>query len=244
MTRRVPVVVVGTGAAEPAFRALLEQRSNDIAGVTGLLLVPVEQWGPEPSVIVNTGAGLTTVMAAVQAGHSAVTADLGELVSAPTDFAVLRADGRLGLSGALLPGFPLAQTLRRQVESGDVIESVEIVGPALATLVDEALAVSALIGVELRREDVTIPVDVAAAASWSVVVGHHLPVVRPASAMLPAPVRTVTVRSRWTGGDGLTLTGSVGGAEAVAGALLADLLALAREEDTPWRAHRRRTAAA
>jgi hypothetical protein len=239
--------VTGTGSLAAAFRDLVIERTHDIAGVTGLLLVIEDHLGPEPSVVVDTGGGLAAVMQAVRGGHSAVTADLVELVGNPSEFAVLRADRRLRIAGALLPGLPLAETLVRYVETGDVIDEVTFWGTSLRQLVDEALAVAALIGVELDRRHLRVEDEDAKAdtsRSWQAVVGAGSPLVRPITSALPAGVRTATIRSRRTGPHGLTLTGPVGGDARIAGALLADLLALATEEDTPWRAHRRRQAGA
>jgi hypothetical protein len=247
MTRRVPVVMAGGGSVAAAFRELVVERTDDIAGKTGLLLAFGDRPGPEPSVVVDTGGGLVAVMLAVRGGHSAVTADLSGLVAHPMDFAVLRADRRLGIGGALLPGLPVADTLIRHVETGDVIDEVELTGTSRDQLVDEALAVAALIGVELDRRHVRVEDEDAKAdttRSWQAVVGAGSPLVRPVTPALPAGVRTATIRSRRTGPHGLTLTGPVGSDARIAGALLADLLALAAEEDTPWRAHRRRQAGA
>jgi homoserine dehydrogenase len=234
------VVVAGADSVATAFRALVAERGNDIAGVTGLLLDVSEQLGPEPSVLVDTAGELAAVLAAVRGGHSAVTAQLSQLVTNPADFAVLRSDRRLGLGAALLPGLPVAETLTRLYETGDVVEQVELFGGSVPQLVDEAVAVAALVGVELRRDDVRGPPESGGETrSWQAVVGSGPPVVRPAVTRLDGDVRTITIRSRHSGGAGLTMTGPVGGDDRVAAALLADLLALARDGDTPWRAHRR-----
>jgi hypothetical protein len=242
MTRRVPVVVIGEGTAAETFRRVLADRSDLIAGTTGLLFEPADRLGPEPSVLVNTGTDVAPMVDAVRDGHATVTSELAPLVANPVDFAVLLADRRLGLGAALLPGLPLAATLSRLVEAGDVVERVELTGGPAAQLIDDALAVSALLGVQLRREDVIVEPD-ERATSWRTVVGAAAPVVRAGGAP-ESGVRTVTIRSRSTGPDGVRLAGRVGGDDRVAVALMSDLLELAREEDAPWRAHRRLRAGA
>jgi hypothetical protein len=245
MTRRVPVVVTTGDPTSLAFRELVGRRIDDIAGKTGLLLVLDNHLGPEPSVLVDTGGGLSAAMHAVRGGHAAVTADLSQLVANPTEFAVLRADRRLGISAALLPGLPIAQTLIQYDEAGDVIYSVELSGASFPAVIDEALAVAALMGLELTGQDIRVEGQVGpaeSAGSWQAVVRSGPPVVRPVDAAPPTEVRTATVRSHRTGDAGLTVSGPVGGPARIAAALLTDLLALAREQDTPWRAHRRQRA--
>jgi hypothetical protein len=237
MTRRVPVVVHGEGRVADAFLAAVAEQANLLAGVTGLLLDVVDRLGPEPSVLVDTSGDLAEALQAVRHGHCAVTSELAPLVGRPAEFAVLRADRRLGIGAALLPGLPLADTLIRLVETGDVVTQVELGGRSVPQLVDEALAIAAFLGVQLRREDVRVEVGTDDAAPYQARIGSGPPLVVPAEGGPDAAVRTVTIRSRFS--DGLMLSGPVGGHDRVGRALLADLLSLAREHDTPWRAHRR-----
>ncbi len=205
------------------------------------------EFGPEPSVLVDTvpaeevpGEEVAALLDAVRGGHAAVTADLAGLVQHPADFAVLRADRRLGLAGALLPGLPLAETLARHRDAGDVVTQVEIDGSAPSGLVDEALTVAALLGLELERRHVRLNGD-SGAGRWRAVIGSRFPAVSSVDGPPPGDIRTAIVRTERTGPAGVTLCGPVGGDNRVADAMLGDVLTLARERDAPWRAHRRQT---
>jgi hypothetical protein len=241
--RRIPLVVTGTGPLADRFSALVRELADDIAGREGFVLDIASELGPEPSVLVDTvpDGGLEALLLAVRGGHAAVTADLAGLVRHPADFAVLRADRRLGLAGALLPGLPLAETLARHRDAGDVVAQVEIDGSTPAGLVDEAVTVAALLGQELERQHVRLDGDPGdRGRRWRAVVGSRFPTVCSADGPPPGEVRTAVVRTERSGPAGVTLRGPVGGDDRTAAALLGDVLAFAREQDTPWRAHRRR----
>jgi hypothetical protein len=229
--RRVPVVVPGTGPLAERFRALVEEVRVDLAGFEGFMLELANDTGPEPSVVVDTGGAHAALTAAVYAGHAGASADLRALTDDPVTFAVLRSDRRLGLRAALLPGLPLVEVLARCVDAADRVIRVELTGPDRDVLADEAVAVAALLGVELRRESVRVTGD---AGPWRAVVGAGFPTVTPDD----EPTRTARVVSARTD---VTLAGDVGGDQATADALLVDVLAFAREADAPWRAHRRKT---
>lgn len=236
--RRVPVVVAGSGPLAAAFAALVERVASDHAGNEGFLLTLTDAPGPEPSVVADCGGGFAGVVAAVRGGHAAVTADLAPYVRDTVTFAVLRADRRLGLSGALLPGLPLAGVLTRCRDTGDAVRAVTLTGNDPEALGDEAVAVAALLGVEVARDRVRT--EPGPAAWWQATVGDRFPVVAPAE---PAgPGNGTRAASVTTDRTALTLAGAAGGPDVTAGAMLGDLLAFAREEDKPWRVHRRRVA--
>lgn len=260
----IPLAVVGTGDAATAFRALVDRLAGDLDGREGFQLEVietvdgtegtdvVEALGPEPSILVDAadgasrGVGSPALLDAVCRGHAAVTADLAALVGDPADFGVMVADRRLGASAALLPGIPLAAALARAADTGDTVHAVTVLGGSPPQLVDEALVVARLIGLELRHEHVRVVHPPGRPAGWAAHIGQGFPVVAPIEATDgPAPVagtRAVAVRAG-TATAPLTLTGPVRGPELVAGSLLADVLAIAREGDTRWRAHRRRVGA-
>jgi hypothetical protein len=225
----------------------VRELGEDIAGREGIMLDIGSEFGPEPSVLVDTvpDGGVAALLDAVRGGHAAVTADLAGLVRHPAEFAVLRADRRLGLAGALLPGLPLAQTLARHRDAGDVVAQVEIDGSAPSGLVDEALTVAALLGVELERHHVRLDGDTGdtgnGAGRWRAVIGSRFPAVCSVDGPPPGDIRTAIVRTKRTGPAGVTLRGPVGGEDRIADAMLGDVLTLARERDAPWRAHRRQT---
>jgi hypothetical protein len=242
MVRHVPLLVCGEGPVRQEFSALLAERASDVAGDEGLVLEVVTALRHAPGVLVDTGGALGGALEAVRAGHAAVTACLGDLVADPAGFAVLRADRRLGMSAALLPGLPLVATLARLRDAGEAVEQVEVSGGARQDSVDEAIAVAALLGLELERRHVRVQGDPDHGGTWRAIVEPGAPaVVRAAQAAVQESGRRVTVRTRRTGPVGLTLVGPLGDAATVAGALLADLLVFAREADMPWREHRRRT---
>lgn len=230
--RRVPVVVAVADPVATALRHRVDAVREDLAGVEGLDLDPAETLGPEPSVLVSDD--LAALRHAVESGHAAVTAATGALARDPVSLAVLRTDRRLGLSAALLPGLPVATTLARLADAGEPVTEVVLDGPDVLTLADEAACVAGLLGVETHRN--RIRVTPGESPWWRAVVGDGFPVLSPAPAGGPrgATIRTPT-------GE-VALHGPVGGTERVAAALLADVVALAREPDTPWRAHRRRSA--
>lgn len=185
--------------------------------------------------LVDTVGDLGAMDDAVRRGHAVSTACLAPLAADPVTFAVLRSDRRLGLSGALLPGLPLAETIVRAVDTGDTVDEVLLEGPEAAALADEAVAVAALLGVETHRAQVRV--EDGASGWWRATIGSRFPVVSPAPGAASG-TRTAVIRSRR--GE-VTLRGQTGGDERTAGALLADVLAFAREGDRPWREHRRRT---
>jgi homoserine dehydrogenase len=236
MTRRVPVVVHGAGPLVDAFGALLAQRHDDVAGVEGLDLQPADEVGPGPSVVVDAGGAPTALLAAARAGHAVVAADLAALVERPVDLAVLLADRRLRLSAALLPGLPLVHVLMRERDAAHV-EEVVLDGAGRDQAVDEAVCVAALLGLELTRSDVRVDAAAGSGGAWRAVVGTTS-APRVTATRGAAGARTVTVRSRVTGDLDLS-AGAPATVEATARALLGDVLELAREADTPWRAHRR-----
>lgn len=227
--QRVPVVVAGPLAG--AFAARLALVRDDLAGREGLLLDVAGDLGPQPSVLVDTGGSFDAVVGAVLAGHAAATASLADLAARHVDLAVLRSDRRLGVGGALLPGLPVASVLARHLDAGDAVTPVVIDGPAAP--IDEAVVVAGLLGVELSRAHVRVDGDPALGGQWRAVVGDRFPTVSRADG---PPPDHYTVRVGAT-----TLRGPAGGAERVVSALLADVLALVREADRPWRAHRRLT---
>jgi hypothetical protein len=239
--RRVPVVVLGETAVAQRFSALVEEVRTDLAGFEGFMLDLAAEPGPEPSVVVDTGGGYDALLAAVHAGHAAATADLASVVRHPVDLAVLLADRRLGLSGALLPGLPLVEVLTRCIDAGDPVREVTIDGADPEALADEAVAVSFLLGVELGREHIRVEQQATtgtAGSAWRAVLGPRFPsVIRHGTTTGVSGIRTATVRATRTE---VTLTGPAADPARIAGALLADVLGFAREGDRPWRAHRRR----
>lgn len=237
--RRVPVVVHGETVVAQRLSALVEEVRTDLAGFEGFMLDLAGEPGPEPSVVVDTGSGYDALLAAVHAGHAGATADLASVVRHPVDLAVLLADRRLGLSGALLPGLPLVEVLTRCADAGDTVREVTIDGADPEALADEAVAVSFLLGVELGREHVRME-TARTGTGWRAVVGPRFPAVIRYGTTTDAPgTRTATVRADRTD---VTLTGPAADPARTADALLADVLAFAREGDRPWRAHRRRVA--
>ena len=244
IVRRVPLVLTGTGPVAERFSTLVQERGSGIAGRLGLTLDMAPELGPEPSVLVDTvdDDGIAPLLHAVLSGHAAVTTGLVKLVRQPVDFAVLRADRRLGMAAALLPGLPLVEMLARHEDAGDVVEQVEIEGASPCDLVDEALAVAALLGLQSERQHVRLDGDTEKrGCRWRAVVGAGQPVVSCVGGPPPDDVRTAIIRTKRAEEAGVTLCGSVGGTDRIVRALLADVLALALECDTPWRAHRRQT---
>ncbi len=242
--RRVPLVLIGTGPVADRFATLVQESSSGIAGRLGLLLDFGSKLGPEPSVLVDTvdDDELAPLLHAVLGGHAAVTAGLAKLVRRPVDLAVLRSDRRLGMAAALLPGLPLVEMLGRYEDAGDVVRQVEIDGVSPFGLVDEALGVAALLGLQFEQKHVRLDGDTEHhGRRWRAVIGSGLPMVSCVDGTPPDDVRTATIRPKRPEEAAVTLCGPVGDTDRIARALLADVLALALECDTPWRAHRRQT---
>lgn len=255
----VPLLVVGTGDAASALRALVDRLAGDLDGREGFQLEVIEvnhaidvvgALGSEPSILVDVtdgasgGVGSPTLLDAVWRGHAVVTSDLSALVGEPSDLGIMIADRRLGPSAALLPGIPLAAALAQAADTGAAVREVTLLGGSPPQLVDEALLVARLIGLELRREHVRVVDAAGRGIGWAARIGQGFPVVspiRPADGALPvAGTRSAAIRT--AAAAALTFAGPVGGPDLVARALLGDVLAIAREGDTSWRAHRRRVA--
>jgi hypothetical protein len=213
--QRVPVVIAGATPLAERVAALVEAVRSDLAGCEGFMLEVTDRLGPEPSVLVETRDEVAAVSDAVRSGHAAATAGLTALAADPVELAALLSDRRLGVAGALLPGLPLAATILRHRDAGDPLTDVELSAPDPVTGAAEAVLVTALAGVAFDHRRLRI------------VPGSD-----------PAGVRTVVLHTATTT---VTLHGPTGGDDRVAAALLADVVAFAREGDRPWRAHRRRS---
>lgn len=258
--RSVALVVLSpSDPAAVAFHALVESLAGDLAGREGFALEVSPALGPGPSIVVDATTTpdpdtveerRRTAMTAVRDGHALVTADLTSFSERPVDLAVAIADRRVGLSAALLPGTALVPTLARLRDAGDEVEEVVLTGAGPAQLAREAAVVSGLIGIELGIEHVRMddssPADEALEWAATITRGAFTTVglvTEGQSSFNPsrpglrsARIQTARLPSA------LTCSGPAGGPDVVAAALFADVAALARQVDPPWRVHRRKVA--
>jgi hypothetical protein len=237
----VPLVIRGDGPAAQAFRDLVDREGGDLAGREGFQLADAAVCGPHPSIVVDAAddsSALTEIVAAVWSGHAAVTANLDALTGDPAVWGVLAADRRVGVSAALLPGLPLVELLTDLALTGTSPVTVELHGDDAVTLAAEAVAVARLLGRELRTEQVPV-LDHATGPPFVATVGDRFPTITAGQQSVTAAGER-SVRVRMSDRDEVTMRGTVGTPERVAAALFHDVVALAREGDRPWRAHRRR----
>jgi hypothetical protein len=239
----VPLVIRGEGAIARAFRDLVDREAGNLAGREGFQLMYADECGPHPSIVVDAGDGgsdVDEIVAAVWCGHAAVTAHLDVLTGDPAVWGVLASDRRVGVSAALMPGLPLVALLTDLALAGVAPVTVALEGDNESQLAAEAVGVARLLGHEIVAAQVRSDV-LDAGPPVVATIGEGTPTI--AAIVGPLAPRGER-RARVQAGDWsqVTLSGAVGAPGAVALALGADVVALAREGDRPWRAHRRRTA--
>jgi hypothetical protein len=212
-------------------------------------------FGAEPGIVIDASPGWRTaplLLDAVRRGHAAVLANDQPLVEDVASFRTLLADRRGRCEAAVAGGLSVVSTLESAIDGGDRILAIDAdlgaLGPwdprdpplAPSNLVArQALILARILGADLRPDAVRVrPAD----GAWVASAGPVSVRAAPAGGMAatgagPARVALTTVLHR---DPPLVMSGSaVPSPERLAGAVLRDLLVLAREEDKPWRADRR-----
>jgi len=216
--------------------------------------------GAEPGIVVDASPRWQTtslLLEAVRRGHAIVLASDAPLIADVASFRILTADRRGRCEAAVAGGLPVASALESALDGGDPVLAVDAdLGPHGSSdawepplappdrVARQALVLDRLLGGDRRLEAVQVaPED----GGWLATVGSVR--VRAAAATpddVPGarPRATVTLTTALQRDPPLQISGPLPSPERLAAAVLRDLLALAREEDKPWRVDRRSRAGA